>query len=176
MEESNRIQQETNDELKDTKIDVKKLIKINTNISSKLEESHEMLDDNMKEIMRISNKLKITSEHAVVNVDDEQKHEYLVIMKSSNIESEYTYYCIRGQLKTINRKKIELSNDYIEIKTIKCCPNARMLWNLIKEKLSNDYVYFYGSNFNLLNIDENDFILKIQDIYDTRKSITYKNK
>ena len=49
-----------------------------------------------------------------------------------------------------------------------------MLWNLIKEKLSNDYVYFYGSNFNLLNIDENDFILKIQDIYDTRKSITYK--
>ena len=48
----------------------------------------------MKCQMRISNKLKITSEHDVVNVDDEQKHEYLVIMKSINIESEYTYYCI----------------------------------------------------------------------------------
>jgi len=60
--------------------------------------------------------------------------------------------------------------DYKEIKTIECCPNANILWNLLKEKLK-DKLDYMGNKINLLDITENDFLKNIDDIYNERKNV-----
>ena len=89
-------------------------------------------------------------------------------MKNNN--TEYKYYIIRGQKRYIN-KKIEQLDGYNKIKTLECVPNASTLWNLMKEKLKNN-IDFCGNKLNLINnLNENNFILKVDEIYNSRKNI-----
>jgi len=82
---------------------------------------------------------------------------------------EYKYYIIRGQKRYINKKKEKLDG-YIEIKSIECCPNASTLWNLMKEKLINK-IDCCGNKLNLIDIEESEFLLKVNEIYNYRKEI-----
>ena len=49
-------------------------------------------------------------------------------------------------------------------------PNSTILFNLIKEKLSNKLIYS-GNKLNLNNITENDFLNKTDLIYLERKKV-----
>ena len=93
--------------------------------------------------------------------------EFFVIMK--NLNAEYKYYIIRGQHLYITSKKEQLYG-FVEIKKLECVPNATILWNLIKEQLKNSIDYC-GNKLNLININESEFIEKIEIIYDLRKEI-----
>ena len=59
---------------------------------------------------------------------------------------------------------------YTKIKTIECVPNANILWNFMKEELKNS-IDFYGNKLNLINLEENDFLLKVDEIYNKRKNV-----
>jgi len=135
--------------------------------NEELENTNEKLDNTDKTLNLVSKKLDIAVEDRVVKTKKTTILEYFVIMKNPSIH--YKYYVIRGQKRYLNKKKEELEG-YIEIKTIKCCPNANILWNLLKEKLK-DKLDYMGNKINLLNITENEFLKNVDDIYNERKNI-----
>ena len=67
-------------------------------------------------------------------------------------------------------KKIQQLEGYIKIKTIECVPNSTILWNLMKEQLKN-FIDFCGNRLNLINLDESEFIIRVDTIYNSRKDI-----
>ena len=163
---------------KDDKID--ELMNISRKMEAQLNEAlerleltHDRLDDTKEELDITSEKLDIIGNKLNIAVEDRvvktRKHsllEYFVIMKNPN--TTYKYYIIRGQKRYITKKKEELAG-YTEIKTLECVPNASTLWNLVKENLRN--INFMGNKINLVNITEDEFIRKIEDIYNERKNI-----
>ena len=62
------------------------------------------------------------------------------------------------------------NENYVIIESIHNVPNASTLWCLIKEELK-DKIDSCGNRLNLLNIDESQFKIKINDIYNKRKNI-----
>jgi hypothetical protein len=105
----------TNDKLDDT--------------NEELELTNEKLDNTGKTLNKVAKKLDIAVEDRVINTKKKATVEYFIIMKNK-LET-YKYYVIRGQKRYINKKKEQLEG-YSEIKMIECCPNANILWNLIK--------------------------------------------
>ena len=67
-------------------------------------------------------------------------------------------------------KDIIQDNEYTEIKTIECCPNANILWRLLKEQLINNLKY-YRNKLNIVDMNEDMFLEKIDIIYNTRKIV-----
>ena len=59
---------------------------------------------------------------------------------------------------------------YSKIKSIECVPNAITLFNLIKQIMKNN-IRCKNNRLNLININEDDFLEKIDNIYDERKII-----
>ena len=49
-------------------------------------------------------------------------------------------------------------------------PNASTLWCLIKEELRNN-IDTCGNKINLINMDESQFKIKINEIYNKRKNV-----
>jgi hypothetical protein len=94
-----------------------------------LELTNEKLDNTDKTLIQVAKKLDIAVEDRVIKTKKSATLEYFIIMKN-NI-TDYKYYIIRGQKRYINKKQLD---GYIQIKSIECCPNASILWNLIKEK------------------------------------------
>jgi len=86
-----------------------------------------------------------------------------------NYNAEYNYYIIRGQKRYIN-KKIDQLTEYTKIKTIECCPNATILWNLMKEIMKKN-IDFCGNKLNLIDITEIEFLTNIDNIYNKRKDV-----
>ena len=95
-----------------------------------LEEVNEKLDNTDKTLNKVAKKLDIAVEDHVIKIKKLSTLEYFIIMKNNN--ADYKYYVIRDQKRYINKKKDEL-NGYDKIKRIECCPNASILWNLMKE-------------------------------------------
>ena len=143
----------TNDKLDDTK--------------EELEEAHEKIDTTNNTLNLVARKLDIAVDDRVIKPKQLSILEYLVIMKNNT--ATYKYYIIRGQKRYINKKINELSG-YDEIKRFECVPNANILWCNIKEKLP-DNIDFMGNKINLKNIDENNFINKVELIYNERKNV-----
>ena len=143
----------TNDKLDDT--------------NEELELTNEKLDNTDKTLNKVAKKLDIAVEDRVINTKKKATTEYFIIMK--NKSETYKYYVIRGQLRYINKKKEHLKG-YTEIKMIECCPNANILWNLIKEKLS-DNIDCCGNKLNIVDISQHDFLLKVDELYNQRKNI-----
>ena len=134
-----------------------------------LEEVNEKLDNTDKTLNKVAKKLDIAVEDRVVNTKKLSTLEYFIIMKNNN--ADYKYYVIRGQKRYINKKKDDLGDGYDEIKRIECCPNASILWNLMKEQLKNN-IDFCGNKLNLLsNLNEERFLSKVDEIYNSRKNI-----
>jgi len=135
--------------------------------NEELENTNEKLDNTDKTLNLVSKKLDIAVEDRVVKTKKTTILEYFVIMKNPSVH--YKYYAIRGQKRYLNKKKEELEG-YTEIKTIECCPNANILWNLLKEKLK-DKLDYMGNKINLIDITENEFLKNIDDIYNERKNV-----
>ena len=132
-----------------------------------LEITNEKLDTTDKTLNIVANKLNIAVKDRVIHTKKKSTIEFFVIMK--NLNAEYKYYIIRGQHLYITSKKEQL-NGFVEIKKIECVPNATILWNLIKEQLKNSIDYC-GNKLNLININESEFLEKIEIIYDSRKEV-----
>jgi len=132
-----------------------------------LEITNEKLDTTDKTLNIVANKLNIAVKDRVIYTKKKSTIEFFVIMK--NLNAEYKYYIIRGQHLYITSKKEQLYG-FVEIKKLECVPNATILWNLIKEQLKNSIDYC-GNKLNLININESEFIEKIEIIYDLRKEV-----
>jgi hypothetical protein len=159
---------------KHTKIMNEKLLEYAKNSNIKLDETleeleitNEKLDITDRTLNIVTQKLNIAVEDRVINTNKISTIEYFIVMK--NINSNYKYYIIRGQDRYIKLKQEKLIG-FIEIDKITCVPNATILWNLIKEQLKN-LIEYCGNKLNLININENDFLYKIKEIYDKRKNV-----
>ena len=132
-----------------------------------LEETNEKLDNTDKTLNLVTKKLDIAVVDRVVKTKKIDTLEYFIIMKNNN--EKYKYYVIRGQKRYVS-KKIQQLEGFIKIKTIECVPNSTILWNLMKEQLKN-FIDFCGNRLNLINLDESEFITKVDNIYNSRKDI-----
>lgn len=131
-----------------------------------LELTNEKLDTTDKTLNIVANKLNIAVIDRVVQPIKKSITEYFIVMKNDNMS--YKYYIIRGQLYI--KSKQEKLNDFIEIKRLTGVPNASILWNKMKEQMKTQLDY-NGNKLNIINISENEFLNKIQEIYDERKHI-----
>ena len=143
-------------------------------IKEELNYTNDVLDETKEELQltndnltTVAKKLDIAVVDRVINTKKRSMIEYMVIMK--NDKAEYKYYVIRDQQRYINKKKEDLEG-FIELKSYKCVPNSTILFNLIKEKLSNKLICS-GNRLNLNNITENDFLNKTDLIYLERKKV-----
>ena len=150
------------------------ILKNNINITEKLVESHKKLDDITEELEDTNNNVRLIAKKLDIAVEDRVRRsnqsstiEYLIILKS-NIDIN-NYYIIRGQKRHI-KVKIDSLKEYHKIKSIECVPNAITLFNLIKQNMK-DNIYCKNNILNLIDINEDDFLGKIDNIYDERKII-----
>ena len=141
--------------------------------NEELEDVNERLDITDKTLNTVAKKLDIATDDRVVKTNQSSILEYFVIMYNNNtdinIDIEYKYYVIRGQKRYINKKK-DLLYGFKQIKIIECCPNAHILWHLMKQELKNN-IDFYGNKLNLINLEQTDFLLKVDEIYNKRKNV-----
>ena len=135
-----------------------------------LVETKEILEDTNNNVRLIAKKLDIAVEDRVCRTDQSSTDEYLTILKSNtNINNINKYYFIRSQQRSINAR-VNAVKDYHKIKSIKCVPNAVTLFNLIKQNIK-DNIYCHRNIIDLLNINENNFLTTIDNIYDERKIV-----
>ena len=167
---------------KETKKQNEEILKINKRMELQLEDSNdkiydmhdeleitnEKLDDTTKTVNLVAKKLDIAVIDRVSRPRKLSRLEYFIIMKTDT-NTDYKYYIIRGQKGYANRQKNKL-DEYTEIKTIECCPNANILWCLLKEQLINNLEY-HGNKLNIIDINEDTFLEKIDIIYNTRKIV-----
>jgi len=116
-----------------------------------------------------NNKLYIATDDRVVKTKSRSTSEYLIILKTDDIEEAYKYYIIRCQKRSINQQIREKPN-YREIKRIRSCPNSNNLFNRIKEKMY-DNLEVRVNRLNIKNISEKDFLRKIDEINMEKKII-----
>jgi len=139
--------------------------------NTELEDTNEKLDITDKTLKIVAKKLDIAVEDRVVKTKSKLKNESFIVMYNSN--EDYKYKVIRAKneyIKTIiDNLKIE---NYILIEglLLNNVPNASALWCLIKEELK-DNIDTCGNRLNLINMNEAQFILKINEIYNKRKTV-----
>ena len=134
-----------------------------------LEITNEKLDSTDKTLMQVAKKLDIATEDRVIKTKKSATLEYFIIMYNNSCE--YKYYIIRGQKRYINKKKEQLDG-YNEIKSIECCPNANILWNLsLREEELKNNIDFCGNKLNLINLNQDIFLVKVDEIYNKRKNV-----
>ena len=151
--------------LKDKIIKKDKIIIEKNDVIHKLQVLLNILIKNHGELNESNNKLDNTTEE--LN-DTSLMLEYFIIMKSdTNVK--YTYYIICGKKKYIN-KKINLLEEYYKIKSIKYIHNSKLLWNLIKQNMKK-YINCNGNKLNLVDINENTFLEKIDKIYNKKNIV-----
>ena len=162
--EDNKITKKYNEEI--IKRSKKMELQLNETLE-KLDITNDKLDDANEELEDINEKLDIAVEDRVIKTKKLATLEYFVIMKNNT--TDYKYYIIRGQKRYINKKKDQLEG-YDQIKILECVPNASTLWNLMKEKIKNK-IDFCGNKLNLINIEENEFLTRVDEIYNIRKEV-----
>ena len=139
--------------------------------NTELEDTNEKLDITDKTLKMVAKKLDIAVEDRVVKTKSKLKNESFIVMYNSN--EDYKYKVIRAKneyIKTrIDNLKIE---NYILVEglSLNNVPNASTLWCLIKEELK-DNIDTCGNRLNLINMNETQFNIKINEIYNKRKIV-----
>ena len=144
-----------NDELRDVKY--------------KLDDTNDKLDDTNEELDIIKDKLDIATDDRVIKTKSKNTLEYLIILKTDDENEDYKYYIVRCQKRAI-KQRLEDNPNYTEIKRIECVPNSTNLFNRIKETLKNN-LKIKSNRLNLKNINETDFLNKIDLINEEKKII-----
>ena len=142
------------------------------NTHNELEETTEKLDNTDKTLNIVARKLNIAVEDRVIKTRNKLKNESFNVMYNPN--ESYNYKVIRGKKEYTDFRidKLKL-NEYTLIEPIEKLnnvPNASNLWCLIKEKLKNNIDYS-GNDLNLININQETFMTKINEIYNKRKKV-----
>ena len=141
------------------------------NTHEELEETNDKLDNTDKYLKIVANKLDIAVEDRVVKTKSKLKNESFIVMYNSN--KSYKYQVIKSKNESLNSRIEKFkSKNYEIIKELSLynVPNASILWCLIKEELKSDIDYC-GSRLNLININESQFNIKINEIYNKRKTV-----
>ena len=144
-----------------------------TNIE--LKESNKKLDKSHKQLTNISKKLAIAVEVRVPKPENLDKLEEFVSLKNRRKKSDYKYYAVRWHTYYVTRKTTNKIDDkYKEILRFNNVANSVNLWNRLKEALRKK-VEYCGNEMNLININEEQFIETIRDIYEKRKFVNIKD-
>ena len=141
------------------------------NTNEELEDTNDKLDITDKTLKIVAKKLDIAVEDRVVKTKSKLKNESFIVMYNSS--KSYKYQVIKSKNESLNSRidKLKFKNyEIIEELSLNNVPNASILWCLIKEELKNDIDYC-GSRLNLKNIDETQFKMKINEIYNKRKNV-----
>uniref|UniRef100_A0A6C0EF49 DUF3627 domain-containing protein n=1 Tax=viral metagenome TaxID=1070528 RepID=A0A6C0EF49_9ZZZZ len=188
IEQNNKTHKMNEDLLKSNKSMEKSLIKANhkldetlekldevheelENTHEELEDTNEKLDITDKNLKIVAKKLDIAVEDRVVKTKSKLKNESFIVMYNAN--EEYKYKVIRGKKEYVDIRinKLEIKNyiqkDELSLNNV---PNASTLWCLIKEELKND-IDSCHNKLKLINIDELQFKIKINEIYNKRKNV-----
>jgi DNA repair exonuclease SbcCD ATPase subunit len=150
------------------------LNKANNNLdkaNDNLEDIKYDLDEVKDELKDTNIKLDISLEDRVPKTKSLSTREFFILLKTNKFEYKYKYYVLRGQKRYIDRK-LENMNDFIELKRYMYTPNAINLLLRIKEKLKTKMIVI-GNKFNIININEEDFLNKINNIYEEKNIIYY---
>jgi hypothetical protein len=139
------------------------------NTEEELHTVNDKLDNTTEELDVIKDKLDIATDDRVVKTKSKTILEYLIVLKTTDIEEKYKYYIIRCQKRSIKQRLEEKSN-YTEIKRIECCLNSTNLYNRIKKRLENN-LDVRSNRINLINMQEADFLHKINEINEEKKII-----
>ena len=139
------------------------------NTNTELEDTNEKLDTTDKTLKIVVQKLDIAVVDRVLKTKSKLKNESFILMFNPN--ETYKYKVIRAKKEYVNTRIDKLKNEnYVIVESINNVPNASTLWCLIKEELK-DKIDSCGNRLNLTNIDETQFKIKINDIYNKRKNI-----
>jgi hypothetical protein len=138
-------------------------------MNEKLDEANDKIDETNEELEIIKDKLDIATDDRVVRTKSRTTLEYLIILKAYDEHTDYKYYIIKCQKRSI-KQRLENNLSYREIKRIEYVPNSINLFNRIKEKLKNN-LDIKSSKINLINISETEFLNKIDLINKEKKII-----
>ena len=138
-------------------------------MNEKLDEANDKIDETNEELEVIKDKLDIATDDRVVRTKSKTTLEYLIILKAYDEHTDYKYYIIKCQKRSI-KQRLENNLSYREIKRIEYVPNSINLFNRIKEKLKNN-LDIKSSKINLININETEFLNKIDLINKEKKII-----
>jgi len=139
--------------------------------NTELEDTNEKLDITNKTLKIVAKKLDIAVEDRVVKTQNTLKNESFITMY--NVNEEYKYIVIRAKNEYIKNRIDKLKvNNYTQIDELSLInvPNASILWCLIKEELK-DNIDYCGNRLNLININELQFKIQINEIYNKRKNV-----
>jgi hypothetical protein len=141
------------------------------NTNEELEDTNEKLDITDKTLKIVAKKLDIAVEDRVVKTKSKLKNESFIVMYNAN--EDYKYRVIRAKKQYVSTRidKLIIEN-YIQKKELSLnnVPNASTLWCLIKEELK-DNIDTCHNKLNLINMDESQFKIKINEIYNKRKTV-----
>jgi hypothetical protein len=98
-----------------------------------------------------------------------QTRESFIVLKTEDSLEKYKYYIIKGQRRYIKFKMESLPN-YKKIKEYESIPNATNMLNRLKEKLKRE-LDFNGNKINLININHDQFLKRLQEIYNDKNII-----
>jgi len=139
------------------------------NTNTELEDTNEKLDTTDKTLKIVVQKLDIAVVDRVLKTKSKLKNESFILMFNPN--ETYKYKVIRAKKEYVNTRIDKLKNEnYVIVESINNVPNASTLWCLIKEELK-DKIDSCGNRLNLTYIDELQFKIKINDIYNKRKNV-----
>ena len=143
------------------------------NTHKELENTNIELDTTYKTLTVITKKLNNVIEERDIKKKNILKYESFVVMFNSN--EYYKYKVIRGKKDYVNTQINKLKiNGYIIIEHVEILNNASNIWCLIKEQLNNNIEY-NGNNLNLINIEQETFIIKVNEIYNKQKNAIYSS-
>lgn len=147
----------------------KKLEKNNNDITDNHEEINEKLYIVKKKLKYAYKMIDLCIENNLSKI--ENINVSIVILKCTKKNPVFQYIFIRESESDINKIiKNKVKDKYDEILRIDNVTNLVNFWNLLKSKLENK-VEYCGYEINLIEINENEFLNIIQQVYEKIKNI-----
>ena len=171
-------------ENKELHIKIDKILEDNKKLLDKLDESKiqlttmsEQLEDIQDELSEVKDELRDTTIKLDLSLEDRvpktksiQTREYFVLLQTTSNREKYKYYVLRGQKRYVDRKIESINSSYQVIKSYECIPNATNLFSRIKEQMK-DKLDICNNKLNIINIDNNSFVEKIDQIYQQKNHV-----
>ncbi len=167
----------SNKELATSNAELKKVREELTETRRSLEEAAENLETTEEvlggKLDKVSRKLGIAVEDRVVKQSDPSKFEHFALYALRDSDAEYTHYTLRVKQKSFSRAKENLIRHFPNatmILHIKAAPNARSLYDNIREKIKGPK---YSGNYIALSEEwpEERFVESVRKIYAERKEV-----
>ena len=114
-------------------------------------------------------KLETIANDRVIQPDKKIKKECFVLFRLNDPSTKYTHKVVRAKYETLQRSIGNLKAKYKkaeEVFKIEAAPNAKTFYENIREHIPETY----KANYIKLARSESEFILNIQELYESRKN------